>query len=126
MILVAACIHSLVWAVFIMAMPELAAKVYGFTKTPRELHLWQGTGLFILLLGIGFGLAAGDPIQHWGLVLMGFMAKMLGAAGMCFAVFQGQESTKVLWLLPINDIIWCVPFLLIILHARRQCRRSGV
>lgn len=105
-----ACAHCAVWSLFIMALPELSAKTYGFAKTPQELHLWQGTGLFIGLLSIGYGMAASNPKQHWGLVLIGLLAKIFGAIGMMVAVYRGQVSPNVLWLLPINDAIWCWPF----------------
>ncbi len=93
-----------------MALPALSARVYGFAETPHDVHLWQGTGLFITLLGVGYGLASSDPRQHWGIVLIGLLAKVFGAAGMCRAAFSGQVSVHVLWLLPVNDALWWWPF----------------
>jgi hypothetical protein len=40
--------------------------------------------------------------------------KFLGAIGMTVAVFRGQVSANVLWLLPLNDVIWWWPFWLIV------------
>lgn len=121
-VLIASCVHSGVWGLFIIAMPVKAADVYGFAETPHELHLWQGTGLFISLLALGYWLAARNPLQHWGLVLIGLLAKLFGAIGMTQAAFFGQVSPNVLWLIPTNDIIWWIPFALII---RDGCRHSG-
>lgn len=109
-VLKAACLHCVLWGVFIMALPASSADVYGFAETPHDIHLWRGTGLFITLLGVGYGLASLDPRQHWGLVLIGLLAKVLGAAGMSWSVFTGQVSSHVLWLLPFNDVIWYWPF----------------
>ncbi len=81
---------------------------------PRDIHLWKGTGLFIGLLAVGYGLASQNPRQHWGIVLIGLLAKFLGAIGMTVAVFRGQVSANVLWLLPLNDVIWWWPFWLIV------------
>jgi len=120
LVLIACCIHSAVWSMFIMAMPELSAKVYGFSETPHEIHLWQGAGLFIGLLAFGYALAARDPAQHWGLVLIGLLAKTLGAIGMTTAVCRSQVSPNVLWLLPMNDIIWWYPFWKIVQFHRQQ------
>jgi len=109
-VLLAACIHCSVWSLFIMGLPELSSKVYGFAEPPQDVHLWQGTGLFIGLLAVGYGMAAGNPRQHWGIVLIGLLAKVLGAIGMTVAVVRGQVSANVLWLLPIDDVIWWWPF----------------
>lgn len=117
LVLLASCVHSGVWGVFIMAAPAMSAKVYGFSQVPHDVHLWQATGLFITLLAIGYGLAASNPIQHWGIVLIAFLAKVLGAIGMCSAVYREQVSPNVLWLLPFDDVIWWVPFAMIIRHG---------
>lgn len=114
MVLLAACIHSGAWSLFIMAMPESSSKVYGFASPPQDIHLWQGTGLFIGLLAIGYAMAAANPRQHWGIVLIGLLAKVLGAIGMTSAVVRHQISPNVLWLLPFDDVIWWLPFWLIV------------
>ena len=108
-VLFACATHSGLWGAFIMSSPAMSATVYGFEKIPRELHLWQGAGLFIFLLAIGYGIAATDPRHHWSVVLVGLLAKVLGAAGMCFAVYRQQVSPNVLWLIPVNDVIWWWP-----------------
>ena len=113
-VLLLSCMHCAVWSVFIIALPESSATVYGFATVPRDIHLWKGTGLFIGLLAVGYGLASQNPRQHWGIVLIGLLAKFLGAIGMTVAVFRGQVSANVLWLLPLNDVIWWWPFWLIV------------
>lgn len=118
LVLICALLHSGIWGLFIIASPDLSAKVYGFDSTPTDVHLWQGAGLFILLLAVGYGIAARDPLQHWSVVLIGLLAKIFGVIGMCRAVYYGQVSPNVLWLLPINDVIWWVPFAFIV--------RSGI
>lgn len=116
-VLVCAGLHCLVWGVFIILLPAASAAVYGFAQDPAEIHLWQGSGLFILLLGIGFSIASRDPMKHWLMVLVGLLAKVLGATGMVFSVLRGQVSPDVLWLLPVNDLIWCWPLFLIVRQA---------
>ena len=125
-VLVASCVHSAVWGLFIMAAPAASARVYGFAKTPLDVHLWQGTGFFICLLAFGYALAAWNPRQHWGLVLFGLIAKTAGAAGMARAVWLGQVSPNVLKLLPINDVIWWAPFALIVLANWRGVSTVGL
>lgn len=121
-VLLTSCLHSVVWGVFIIAAPAASARAYGFSQTPAEIHLWQGTGFFICLLGFGYLLAAADPRQHWGLVLFGLIAKTAGAAGMARAAWLGQVSRDVLKLIPINDVIWWVPFALIVITNYKRSR----
>ena len=121
-LLCASTIHSGAWGLFIMALPALSAKVYGFASTPQELHLWQGTGLFITLLAIGYAMAAADIQQHWGFVLLGLLAKFFGAIGITYSVIRGDVSANVLWLLPLNDVIWWWPFWRIVQIGRQRSR----
>ncbi len=101
-------------------MPERSSILYGFSSPPTDLFLWQGTGLIIFLFGVGYTLAAFNPKQHWGIVLIGLLAKVLGPIGMLWAVMQGQVPSRVLVLIPIHDLLWWIPFALIIRNAIRR------
>lgn len=122
-VLGASCVHSGLWGAFIIAMPTASSKVYGFAHPPREIHLWQAAGLFISLLAVGYAIASTNPRQHWCVVLIGLLAKVFGAVGMCVAVFREQVSPDVLWLLPLNDVVWWWPFWSIVRSA--QSRKNG-
>ena len=121
-VLFASAVHSGVWGLFIMALPAMSAKLYGFENVPQELHLWRGTGLFITLLAVGYAMAASNLQQHWGLVVVGLLAKFFGAIGMTYSVFRGDVSANVLWLLPLNDVIWWWPFWRIVQTGRLRSK----
>ena len=118
--LLVASLQCLIWGIFILAIPERSSLAYGFDKVPSELFLWQGTGLIIFLFGVGYGIAATNPVQHWAVILIGLMAKFLGPVGMLWSVIQGQVSRQVLYLIPINDLVWWLPFTLILVFAFRN------
>ena len=120
MALLVASLQCLIWGVFILAFPERSSLAYGFDKVPAELFLWQGTGLIIFLFGVGYSIAATNPAQHWAVVLIGLMAKFLGPVGMLWSVIQSQVSKQVLYLIPINDLVWWLPFTLILVSAFRN------
>ncbi len=105
-----------------MFMPRQSSISYGFATVPHEVYLWQGAGLFIFLLAIGFGMAARDLRQHWGIVFIGLLAKVFGMAGMASAVWRGQVAVQVLWLLPFNDLIWIWPLFRIVQYGMKQSR----
>jgi|GEM_PF-1176941 len=108
--LVLAGLHSIVWGCAIIFLPGPAAQVYGLAETPHDLFLWQGTGLVLVLFGTGYLIAATDLERHWPVVWMGLAAKVLGPVGMLVAVYREEVSPDVLWLLPVNDIVWWWPF----------------
>lgn len=118
--LVVASLQCLFWGVFILALPERSALAYGFGRVPKELFLWQGTGLIIFLFGVGYGIAATNPVQHWAVILIGLMAKSLGPVGMLWSVIQGEVSKNVLFLIPINDVVWWLPFSVMLFAAFRN------
>ena len=112
--LLAAGAQCLIWGVFIILLPERSSIAYGFSQPPHELFLWKGTGLIIFLFGVGYSIAATNPRQHWAIVLIGLLAKTLGPIGMLWSVWQNEVPSKVLILIPINDLIWWIPFGLIL------------
>ncbi len=122
MALLLAGLQCLIWGFFIILWPAKSSLVYGFAEPPTELFLWQGTGLVIVLFGVGYVIASTNPLQHWSIVLIGFLGKSLGPIGMVWSVCHGQVSPKVLYLIPINDVIWLLPFGLIlqrVYHERK-------
>lgn len=120
--LLVAGLQCLIWGVFIVAWPERSSLAYGFAQPPVELFLWQGMGLVIVLFGIGYGIASTNPSRHWVIVLIGLLSKSLGPIGMAWSVHQGDVSSRVLYLIPINDLIWLIPFGLILLWVYRSRR----
>ena len=108
--LLVAGLQCLIWGVFIIVWPERSSVAYGFAQPPAELFLWQGMGLVIVLFGIGYAIASQNPSQHWVIILIGLLSKSLGPIGMAWSVNQGDVSIRVLYLIPINDLIWLIPF----------------
>lgn len=120
-----AAIQCLIWGVFIVVMPERSSIVYGFSSVPKELFLWQGTGLIIFLFGIGYAIASANPRQHWAVILIGLLAKVLGPAGILWSVLQGDVAGQVLYLIPFNDLIWWWPFTVILMGAFKCHSEAG-
>jgi hypothetical protein len=117
-----AAVHCAAWGLFSIALPGLSADVYGFDGPLTDQFLWQGTGLIILLFGCGYGIASTSPRIHWAVVAVGLAAKILGPIGMASAVWRGEVASDVLLLIPVNDIIWWIPFSVIVYRGiTRQC-----
>ncbi len=112
-------VQCLIWGVAIIFWPAKSSLAYGFAQPPTDLFLWQGTGLVIVLFGIGYVIASTNPVQHWSIVLIGLLGKSLGPIGMAWSVCHGQVSSNVLYLIPINDLVWLLPFGLILQRVYR-------
>jgi hypothetical protein len=118
--LLLACLQCLIWGHFIQAFPGRSSLAYGFDKVASENFLWQGPGLIIFLFGVGYGNAALNPTQHWAVMLIGSIAKFPGPVGLLWSVLKGEVSGQVLLLIPINDVVWWLPFTLILVAAFRN------
>ena len=70
--------------------------------------------MLVGVYGIGYWIAANNPFQHWPLVLVGLLGKILGPVGMWWSVAHGGLPHKIAWICLTNDLIWWVPFALIL------------
>jgi len=121
-VLVLAAVHCLLWGVFIIAFPQNSFRVYGFAAGLQHPLLWRGSGLTICLFGVGYALAVTDPVRHYGLILVGLLAKFCGALGLIWGWASGALLLHVLFWVLVNDVIWLVPLAVIV---RRACK-SGI
>lgn len=114
-ILMAASLYNLAWAASLISSPTGTFLWLGLPASGPEI-LWQALGFAAGVLGIGYLLAASCPLGHWPVALMGLISKLGGAYGLGLLVYRGEAPAKAVWLIVFNDLIWCVPFALI-LHA---------
>lgn len=112
------------WGLFAIAAPERGFDLLGL-ETPRYPELWQCLGMVIGVYGIGYALAARDPLRHWPIVLVGLVGKVLGPVGFVHAALAGRLPWRFGWLVVANDLAWWIPFGLILLAARRHHRPAG-
>ncbi len=112
----AAGLYHLIWAVYIISNPLDLFMRLGI-EAPNHLVLWQALGFAAGVLGVGFLLASQDGMRHWPVVLMGLITKTAGAVALGLGVYQGLVAKQALWLLVMNDLIWCPPLALILWAA---------
>lgn len=112
-------VYNLVWAVWMTARPAGLYEWLG-VAVPSPVSMVQWLGFLIGVMGVGYLVAATNPVRHWGLVLVGLMSKTGGALGTVGAVEVGELPAKALWLAAVNDIVWLAPFAMILTSAYRQ------
>ncbi len=117
--LAAAGFYNLVWGALAIFFPSLLFHWAGM-EAPNYPELWQCIGMIVGVYGLGYWIASADPIRHWPITLVGFLGKVLGPIGFAKAVYEGRFSPKFFWVILANDLVWLVPFALILLHVHRE------
>ncbi len=116
--LVAAGIYNLVWGAAVVAWPSEPFSWLGMEQ-PNYPEVWQCLGMVVGVYGIGYWIAAYDPVRHWPIVLVGWLGKVLGPIGFVNAALAGKLPWSFGVVNVTNDLIWWVPFTAILLYAWR-------
>lgn len=81
---------------------------------PNYPQLWQCIGMIVGVYGAAYACAAMDPIRLWPITMVGLLGKVLGPVGFLQAALNGTLPWRFGWVLVANDLIWWVPFALIL------------
>lgn len=123
-VLIAAAVYNICWGGWVVLFPNMAFELAGMA-TPRYPQIWQCVGMIVGVYGVGYALAAFDPLRHWPIVLVGLLGKVLGPIGFVDAAWRGTFSWALGWTIVTNDLIWWFPFGLILWLAWRRGRAGG-
>lgn len=117
-VLVTGGLYHLAFALWAILCPTHALGWLDCTAPGHPL-LWQMFGVISAILGLGLIIASKNPIQHWPIVLLGFIESIVAIVMIGSAVFQGELPATALIMLGVNDIIWLPLFGLILWAALR-------
>jgi hypothetical protein len=117
-VLIAAGIYNLAWGALVIALPGLFFSWAGM-EPPRYPMIWQCVGMIVGVYGIGYLAAATNAYVHWPIVLVGFLGKILGPIGFLGAAVSGDLPWAWGATIITNDLIWWVPFALMLYGAYR-------
>jgi len=117
----AAAIYNLAWGSFAIFLPTKAFE-WARMPLPNYPSLWQCIGMIVGVYGIGYAIAAYDPVRHWPIVLVGLLGKVFGPIGFVWAACQGELPWIAGLVNVTNDLIWWIPFALVLWHAGKSAR----
>lgn len=123
-VLWAAAIYNLAWGAWVVLRP-LDIFVWTGATLPRYPSIWQCVGMIVGVYGIGYALAARDPVRHWPITLVGLLGKLFGPMGFVWMLLttrpedEGRLPLAWGWTLVTNDLIWWIPFTAILYHAAK-------
>ena len=123
--LVLAAAYHVGWGLYIIRCPLQTMHVAG-AELAHALPLWQGFGMMMAIFGVGYAIAARDPIKHWLLIFVSLLGKVLGPVGFLLGVLKGQLAWAAGRTFLTDDVMWWVPFAWMLYHAYQanQERRS--
>jgi len=96
--------------------PHLLFDLCGLERM-RYPEIWQCVGMIVGVYGVGYLIAAIDPHRHWPIVLVGLLGKILGPIGFAKALADGTFPPTFGLNILTNDLIWWIPFALILWGA---------
>jgi hypothetical protein len=117
--LVAAGVYCLTISLLFFVSPERVLVIFALTQTGHPL-LVQIIGIFYFIFSVSFFLAAPDPQRHWRIVLLCTLKICIVISATLYAFFQQTLSWKLSLLLVVDDVIWLIPFLLILWVVLQQ------
>lgn len=121
-VLVAAGLYNVLWGSVVVLFPGLAFDLLGM-EPARYPSIWQCVGMIVGVYGVGYLVASRDPWRHWPIVLVGFLGKVLGPVGFLLAASRGELPWSLGWTILTNDLIWWVPFAMILWGAMSDAQR---
>jgi hypothetical protein len=89
-VLIAAAIYNLAWGLFVIFQPMALFRWGGVEPLPNYPELWQCIGMVIGVYGVGYLIAAFDPVRHWPIVLVGLLGKVFGPIGFAWSAASGH------------------------------------
>ncbi len=113
-----AALYNILWGAWQILLPD---SFFGLLGMPENNYpmIWQGMGMVIGVYGVAYWLASYDYIRHWPIVFVGFLGKIFGPAGWIWGVITGTAPLAFGYTLIFNDLIWWIPFALMLREAWR-------
>ncbi len=114
--LLAAAAYNILWGSFVVFFPNLLFEL-GNLELPVYPMIWQSVGMIVGVYGIGYLIAAYDPVRHWPIVLVGFLGKIFGPIGFAYHLLEGNLPIQSGIVIIFNDLIWWIPFFILLKRA---------
>ncbi|MCA9123801.1 MAG: redoxin domain-containing protein [Planctomycetaceae bacterium] len=118
-VLLAAGLYNLLWGAAVIAFPSGIFQFAGM-ELPRYPQIWQCVGMIVGVYGIGYLIAATDPLRHWPITFVALLGKIFGPIGFANALWTGSLPLAFGATIITNDLIWWVPFSAILYQAFKR------
>lgn len=108
--------YNLGWGFLIYIFPNSFYQWISQTgQNASDVISWQGMG--VIIFGIIYIAVALYPTTLWYLIAVGIASKILGAAWFYWIILEERATRQYLFHLIMNDLIWVLPFVVILIRA---------
>lgn len=111
--------YNILWGAWVVLFPLSIFRLADLAE-PRYPAIWQCVGMIVGVFGVGYAIAALDPVRHWPIVLVGLLGKIFGPIGFLLTASRDELPWSFAWTILTNDLVWWIPFFLILRHAYRS------
>lgn len=118
-VLLAAGIYNILWGALVVFAPELLWNRMHM-PVPNYIELWQCIGMILGVFGVGYIISSFNPVRYWPMILVGFLGKIFGPIGFAISLYKGTLPLEFGWTIVINDLIWLIPFGIILYRVYMQ------
>lgn len=119
-VLLAAGVYNAAWGFGVVVFPVETLGWAGLKPPVDGPQIWQCLGMVIGVYGVGYAIAAKAPYRHWPIVFVGLLGKLLGPIGFFMNRLAGTLPGTMAWTILFNDVIWWIPFSIILWGALRS------
>lgn len=108
-----AAIYNILWGTLVILFPNQFFDLFRMER-PNYPEIWQCVGMIVGVYGVGYWLAAKDPLKHSPIVLVGLLGKIFGPIGFLQALINQRFPLEFGVNILFNDVIWWIPFYMIL------------
>jgi len=114
-----AAIYNILWGAWAVIFPNHFFDIVGMNRLNLPM-IWQGMGMIVGVYGLGYWWASYNPYRHWPIVAVGFLGKIFGPIGFLGNYIKGIVPFEFFYTLIFNDLIWWIPFGLILVKVHKN------
>ena len=122
-VLILAGIYNILWGIVTVLYPDFYFKFSGMPAANYP-EIWQCVGMIVGVYGIGYLIASVNPYKHWPIIFVGLLGKILGPIGYMNALMHDRFTLKAGLTNITNDLIWWIPFTIILWKAYKYYHPS--
>lgn len=115
-VLLIASVYNIAWSVFLFWSPNSYIKwMTEGAQSQNEWVFFQAIGILVIAVMLFMGFL--KPLKFRWLILFSFLAKLLGGFAVYYLIMEFQFTKKFVFHLLMNDLVWLLPLLSIVLAA---------
>jgi small multidrug resistance pump len=116
--------YNVIWGAVVVLFPRRTLDFLGVGDLNYP-QFWQCIGMIVGVYGLAYAIAARDPVTHRGIILVGLLGKIFGPVGFAVSLARGELPLRFGITLLANDLVWWMPFTLMLVFAYRDRARKA-